>query len=215
MDILAERFRALALVVGPDFSLGRGREGSLPVLTELGAARGIAVNPVSPRRLGRERISSSMIRKLVHAGDVRGAARLLGHPPTVRGPVVRGDGRGRQLGIPTANLAVPAGHCLPPNGIYACLATLPNGSNHAAAVSIGTRPTFGTGPRTVEAFLLDFVGDLYDREITLAFVERLRDELRFDSVAELLAQIDRDVAETRDLIGRFRAPSRAEPVPSA
>jgi riboflavin kinase/FMN adenylyltransferase len=132
------------------------------------------------------------------------AARLLGRYHQVRGVVVRGDGRGGpELGFPTANIEVPPGIALPGVGIYACLYERSDGSVHGAAVSLGHRPTFHApaGAPLLEAFLLDFDGDLYGEEARVSFVDRLRDERRFDSAGDLVAQMTRDVAAARALLG--------------
>jgi riboflavin kinase / FMN adenylyltransferase len=144
-----------------------------------------------------EIISSTHIRGLVAAGDVAAAARFLGAPFHMRGPVTHGDKRGRTLGYPTANLVPDARLVVPDHGIYACRAEL-DGETHIAAVNVGVRPTFKTGRGLlVEAFLLDFDRDIYDRELRLDFLERLRGERRFDSVEALVEQMGRDVSETR------------------
>jgi riboflavin kinase/FMN adenylyltransferase len=144
-----------------------------------------------------EIISSTHIRGLVAAGDVAAAGRFLGSPFHMRGPVAHGDKRGRTLGFPTANLVPDPRLVVPDHGIYACCASV-DGQEHVAAVNVGVRPTFKTGRGLlVEAFLLDFEGDIYDRELRLDFLERLRGERRFDSVEALVEQMGRDVAETR------------------
>jgi len=143
------------------------------------------------------------VRTLVAAGDVEGAAVLLGRPHQVRGPVVTGDHRGgAELGFPTANLEIPADICLPAPGIYAGWYQRPDGSRHMSAVSVGRRPTFygADGELLVEAFLLDFTGDLYGEPARLSFTHRLRDELAFDSVDALVAQMGRDVEQARTLL---------------
>jgi riboflavin kinase/FMN adenylyltransferase len=150
--------------------------------------------------------SSTKIREFLLEGRVDGARLLLGRPFEITGAVVRGAGRGRGLGIPTANLR-PEGELLPRTGIYAGRARTLDGSgdaaagSHAAAISVGTNPTFvpGTGELTVEAYLLDFDGDLYDRRLRLELLARLRDERRFASVDELLVQIHKDIARTREI----------------
>jgi riboflavin kinase/FMN adenylyltransferase len=143
--------------------------------------------------------SSTEVRRRLAAGDVAGAAELLGRPHELRGVVEKGDQRGRDLGYPTANIAVPADILVPAPGIYAGWYD----GGQAAAVSVGRRPTFkdGDAPVVVEAYLLDFAGDLYGHPARLSFVCRLRDEERFDSVDELLAQMARDVEATRSALG--------------
>jgi riboflavin kinase/FMN adenylyltransferase len=206
---LVEGLDARLVVVGEDFHFGHGRKGNVALLNEMGAVAGFAVDGValsSEAGIGNDRapaVSSTRVRTLVAQGDVEGAALLLGRPHQVRGPVVSGDRRGgAELGFPTANLDIPADICLPAPGIYAGWYERPDGSRHRAAVSAGRRPTFygPDGDLLVEAFLLDFSGDLYGEQARLSFVHRLRDELAFDSVDELTDQMGRDVARTRELL---------------
>jgi riboflavin kinase/FMN adenylyltransferase len=172
------------VAAGDGFRFGRGRAGDLALLAGLG---------FDVRRVPLvENISSSHIRKLLHAGDVTNAAQLLGRPTEVEGIVVHGDHRGRLLGFPTANLQTPPDVLVPKLGIYAG-ATL----GHRAAVSIGTNPTYGGTERRAEAHLLDFDGDLYGQRLVVELWEHLRDEAKFSSEAELVAAIAADCAQTR------------------
>jgi len=175
---------AETVAAGETFRFGRGREGDLDLLDRLG---------FDVRRVPLvENVSSSRVRELVHAGDIEHAATVLGRPPEVEGTVVRGDGRGRELGFPTANLDVPEGLLIPPDGVYAGWTR-----DKRAAVSIGTNPHFDGVERRVEAHLLDFDGDLYGERLVVELWERLRDERAFESEADLVAQIAADVAATR------------------
>lgn len=175
---------AEVVVAGQGFRFGRGRAGDLDLLARLGFdAR--AVPPV-------EGVSSTEIRRSLRAGDIAGAARLLGRPPEVDGTVVAGDARGGTLGFPTANVAVRPDLLVPAHGIYAGSA-----AGHRAAVSIGTNPHYGGQEQRIEAFLLDFAGDLYGRRLVVELWERLRDERVFAGEAELVEQIARDVEATR------------------
>ena len=172
------------VVAGANFRFGRGRSGDLELLRRLGLdARSVPLV---------EGVSSTRIRDLLRAGEVERAARLLGRPAEVDGTVVAGDARGGTLGFPTANLRPEAGLLVPGYGIYAGVA-----DGHRAAISIGTNPHYGGGERRIEAFLLDFDGDLYGRKLRLELWQRLRDERAFESEAELVAQIGRDVEATR------------------
>ena len=175
---------AETVVAGEDFRFGRARQGDLALLESLG----FATRPVPLL----ENVSSTRIRELVRDGDVQAAAQLLGRPVEVEGIVVTGDARGGTLGFPTANLDVRPELLVPQNGIYAGAA----GENRAA-VSIGTNPHYGGSERRVEAFLLDFVGDLYGRRLIVELWERLRDEQSFESEQALIDQIARDVERTR------------------
>jgi riboflavin kinase/FMN adenylyltransferase len=175
---------AETVVAGVDFRFGRARQGDLMLLESLG----FATRPVALL----ENVSSTRIRELVREGDVRGAARLLGRPVEVEGIVVTGDARGGTLGFPTANLDVRPELLVPQNGIYAGAV-----GETRAAVSIGTNPHYGGSERRVEAFLLDFEGDLYGRRLIVELWEWLRDEHSFESEQALIDQIARDVERTR------------------
>jgi riboflavin kinase/FMN adenylyltransferase len=182
-------FGTKVVVAGEGFRFGAGRRGDLELLRGLG----LDVRPV-PILAG---VSSSRIRELLRDGDVRGAAALLGRPPEVEGVVVAGDQRGGTLGFPTANLAPPAGILVPAHGIYAGVADPGSGRRHRTALSIGVNPHYGGVERRIEAFLLDFEGDLYGERVRLELWERLRDERAFGSEAELVEQIARDVEAAR------------------
>ena len=204
---LVDGLDARLVVVGEDFHFGHGRKGNVALLTEMGGVSGFVVDGVALSSEGgadgSPPVSSTRIRNLVADGDVAAAAVLLGRPHQVRGPVVTGDRRGgAELGFPTANLDIPADICLPAPGIYAGWYERPDGSRHRTAISIGRRPTFygADGELLVEAYLLDFSGDLYGEPARLSFVERLRDELAFDSVDDLVTQMGRDVERTRAVL---------------
>jgi riboflavin kinase/FMN adenylyltransferase len=184
------------IVVGPDFHFGHRAEGDVEKLRARGQRDGFLVDVVTPIDADGAIVSSTRIRNLLLAGEVEAARRLLGRPYSLRGRVVRGDKRGRALGFPTINLALPKERLLPRDGIYAIWAEMGEGRFKAAA-SLGVRPTFGGGQRVLEAYLLDFSGESYGDEVEVAFVKRLRDELAFASPAELSAQIARDVEETK------------------
>jgi riboflavin kinase/FMN adenylyltransferase len=172
------------VAAGDGFRFGHGRAGDLDLLARLG---------FDVRRVPLvDNVSSSHIRALLATGDVVNAAQLLGRPAEVEGTVVTGDQRGEELGFPTANLAVPPDLLVPALGIYAGSAL-----GHRAAISIGTNPHYGGTERRVEAFLLDFAGDLYGQRLVVELWERLRDEAAFGSEAELVEAIENDVARTR------------------
>ena len=202
MKQLKDQLDVRHLVLGYDSTLGKNREGNATRLAEIGLELGYTVETVSA--LGDESgvISSTEIRKLVTVGNVSEAARLMGHPYRLQGLVAYGDQRGRTIGFPTANLNYAHEKVVPASGIYACWATV-RGEKYAAAVNIGTNPTFTPDKQTlsVEAYLLNFNQDIYDETVTLEFVQRLRDELKYDSVAALIEQIRRDVEQTRKLLG--------------
>jgi riboflavin kinase/FMN adenylyltransferase len=175
---------AKVIVVGESFRFGRAATGSPALLRELG----FDVRTVATL----EGVSSTNVRSLLREGDVESAAGLLGRPPELEGTVVLGDQRGGTLGYPTANLSVPADLLVPAYGIYAGAAL-----GHRAAISIGVNPHYGGDERRIEPYLLDFEGDLYGRRLVVELWRRLRDERAFSSEAELVAQITRDVEETR------------------
>lgn len=184
---------------GEDFAFGHKRQGDVAFLRRRGPVFGFTVQ-VTPRMdLDGHPLASRVIRDLIAAGDVESASRLLDHLPVVSGTVVRGAARGRELGYPTANLAVPAFKLIPKSGVYAGFADL-DGERHVAAISVGHNPTFGSNPLGVEGYLLDFDRDIYDRRLTYEFARRLRDEIKFDSVEPLISQMGVDVATTRRLL---------------
>jgi riboflavin kinase/FMN adenylyltransferase len=184
------------IFVGTDFQFGHDRGGDVRTLSAAGSKHAFECVVVPPVTQGGEIVSSTRVRNALLAGDVEDAARLLGRPYSVKGMVVHGDKRGRALGFPTINLAVPPERLLPRDGIYA-MSVRVRDEEVVAAASLGVRPTFGGGDRTLEAYLLDWEGDVYGDDIEAAFVKRLRDELRFASAEELSAQIARDVEATR------------------
>lgn len=195
--VLVRALQATAVRVGENFRFGRDAGGTPTLLQESPAFETVVV-PVL-RRAG-ESVSSTRIRELVARGAVGEAAELLGSPFALAGEVEHGEKRGRELGYPTANLVPIAGHALPAHGVYACRANLQDGRALPAAVSIGIRPQFETALGVlVEAYLLDFSGDLYGQRLELEFLARLRGEERFDGVESLIAQMERDVEDTRRL----------------
>jgi riboflavin kinase/FMN adenylyltransferase len=196
-EILVGRLGVEELVIGYDHGFGRDREGDPASLERMGRELGFSVDVVSPVSAGGSAISSSRIRGLLSKGDVEAAARCLGRPYSIRGIVVRGDGRGRQLGFPTANLQVVGGDKLiPPPGIYAVRGVLRSGS-HAGALHLGPRPTFKGSPPSIELHLVDFEGEIYGEEVRVDFVDRLRGVEPFTTVDALVRQIRSDVEAAR------------------
>jgi riboflavin kinase/FMN adenylyltransferase len=195
-DVLVERLHAAVVVVGRNFRFGHRAAGDTALLTVLGSRFGFTVSDSPLLADGDTTFSSTYVRACVAAGDVASAARALGREHRVEGVVVRGDQRGRELGYPTANLETHPYAAVPADGIYA--AWLVRGKERLpAAVSIGTNPTFSGRERRVEAYVLDFDGDLYGEHVALDFVAHLRPTLPFDTVDALVAQIGQDVEETR------------------
>lgn len=195
--LLQEHFGMRGMIVGPDFAMGRDREGTVERVTALGQEMGFSLTVVQPLfdEAGRA-VRSTAVRESLARGDVVDVAKLLGRRFMLKGVVVRGAARGAKLGFPTANLQVGEDLAVPRDGIYATWAVV-GGHRFMAATSVGMRPTFGEIDRTVEAYLLEFEDDIYDQEVRLEFVERLRDEVKYDTVEELQAQVKIDVAETK------------------
>jgi riboflavin kinase/FMN adenylyltransferase len=198
--VLHRGLGADAVVVGSNFRFGRGRAGDVATLRRQGEALGFRVLEVPPVLVDGERVSSSRIREALARGDAGAATALLGRPYCVEGRVGRGDGRGRTIGVPTANLE-PANQTLPALGVYAAWCWAGRAAaGTATVVNIGRRPTFGGGAVSVEAHLLDFDGDLYGQAMSLAFVSRLREERKFSGKDALVAQIGEDIRAARDVL---------------
>jgi riboflavin kinase/FMN adenylyltransferase len=205
LDGLASGLDLRAVVMTPDSAFGRARSGTLARVTEIGVDRGFDAIAVSPAVVDGAVVSSSRIREALAAGEAEAAARLLGAAALLRGMVIHGDARGRELGFPTANLAFDYHPALPALGIYLGRVTVPTrgvGPGHPALVSIGVRPTFhDRGHVLVEVYLLDWEGDLYDATLDVEVIARLRDERRFDSTDALIEQMQHDEADARRRIG--------------
>ncbi|MCL5043788.1 MAG: bifunctional riboflavin kinase/FAD synthetase [Deltaproteobacteria bacterium] len=195
---LAAKIGAQIVVVGHNVSFGHNRAGDAAALRELGRALGFETVVVGPVKAGTLEVSSTLIRRFVQSGEVRRARELLGRNYFIRGTVVRGRGRGRLLGFPTINLELES-ECVPADGIYATLAGF-NGSHYPSVTSIGFRPTFNETERAVEAHLIDFSDLLYGRRIKLEFVERLREERKFDSPQALAERMRLDVEQARAVL---------------
>jgi riboflavin kinase/FMN adenylyltransferase len=201
-QVVRQRLAARALVEGPNFGFGRGREGNVATLRQLCNEAGLALTVLPPQRLDGADVSSSRVRKLLLAGDVAGAVRLLGRPHRLHGTVGIGERRGRTLGFPTANLE-RLETLAPGNGVYAVRVPL-EGRTWPGAANVGPNPTFGEDARKVEVHLIGFAGDLYGRPLAVDFVERLRDTRPFAGVAELREQLQRDVEQARQLVAEAR-----------
>ena len=196
--LLVEEARMRLLVVGEDFRLGRGGEGTVEVLTGLGEELGFEVIPVPLLGDGDNHVSSTRVREALEAGEMESVSQLLGHPFLLRGPVLHGDERGREIGFPTLNVGVSADRWLPPNGVYVTRAYAGEREFHACT-NIGVRPTFDGEPkRLVETHLLDFEGDLYGEVVTIELLHHLRAEQKFNGIEQLSEQIQRDLVATRE-----------------
>lgn len=197
--VLVQKLQARHVVVGEGFTFGRRQAGTVELLQQLGKVHGFEVHAIAPVRVDGIHVSSTKIREFVSEGKMDGAQLLLGHPYELVGSVVRGDGRGAKLGFPTANLE-PQNEQLPGTGVYAAIASGPF-QDHPAAVNVGYTPTFGGSALKIEAHLLDYRGgQLYGQTLHLAFIKKLRDEQKFQGVEQLTEQIQRDVAEARQVL---------------
>ncbi len=205
MQRLKTRLGLRALVVGPNFTLGRNREGNIPRLEEIGQELGYRVVVVDPLVEDGTVVSSSEVRQALQSGNVTRAAELLGRRYSVSGEVVHGDGRGRSIGLPTANLLVWPQRILPANGVYATWVVL-DGRRLPSVTNVGVRPTFANQPETpqVEAHLLDFNRDLYGKEIAIEFVEYLRPEEWFPSAEAMMEVVKKDIERSREVFANAR-----------
>jgi riboflavin kinase/FMN adenylyltransferase len=202
--VLVEKLHASAVVVGENFRFGNGGKGTVASLTADGRRWGFSVEPFPLQGTSSTTWSSTYVRSCVSAGDIASANEALGREHRIHGVVVRGDQRGRAIGYPTANLEPLPWSAVPADGIYAGRLVRGSGTKAEelpAAISIGTNPTFAGAERRVEAFVLDFEGDLYGEHVGLSFTARLRDTLRFDDVEALTAQMALDVERTRERVG--------------
>jgi riboflavin kinase/FMN adenylyltransferase len=198
-ELLVEQLHVAAVVVGENFTFGQGAQGDVTLLRTLGSRFGFTAEGESLVSEDHLVYSSTYIRACIDAGDVVAAEHALGRPHRLEGIVVRGDGRGRDLGFPTANLSTPKFAAVPADGVYACR-FLQGGQVRDAAVSVGTNPTFSGRERRVEAFVLDVHEDFYGQRVALDFVARLRGQLKFDSSDALVEQMRLDVEEARRLL---------------
>jgi riboflavin kinase/FMN adenylyltransferase len=199
MSLIKKQLKMRSIIVGPDFALGRGREGNINLLRALGREMQFSVEVIPPYTINGEVVSSTLIRQALVQGDMRRVEKLMGRYFHLRSKVIISDKRGRVLGFPTANLDIEPQQALPGNGIYATIAQI-DGKQFPSATNIGIRPTFGKGEKTVETHLLNYKGDLYGKEIRVEFVQKLRDEQRFPSSEELKAQIEKDVREVEAIL---------------
>lgn len=211
-EILWDALRVHSIYVGPYLSFGRDRQGDVRLLQSLGRALGFHVGVVDPIVIGQDRVSSTRIRQLIAHGHLHDAATLLGRQHFLTGQVIPGDKRGRELGFPTANLTYE-GAQLPPAGVYAVWARLPDGSRQPAVMNIGVRPTFDGDALSLEVHLLDWEGDLYGEDLAVSLVAQIRGEIAFEDPKRLRLQIRRDVRRARELLGVPRPPKGA-PAPT-
>ncbi len=198
--VLVEEARLRLLLVGENFALGRGREGTVERLRAIGADAGFEVMAVPLLAASEDGISSTRVRKALAEGAMELVSQLLGRPFSLRGPVLRGDERGRTIGFPTLNIGTSADQALPPNGVYVTRVELGE-ARYPGTTNIGTQPTFDGTRRRVETHVLDYAGDAYGQVVRIELLRRLRDERKFEGVEALVAQIGDDVAATRAYFG--------------
>jgi riboflavin kinase/FMN adenylyltransferase len=200
-DVLVEWLQVSEVWVGANFLFGRDRGGNFSLLRALGGRYGFRTEKIEPVRYKEFVVSSTRVRRLVAEGRVDEAGALLGHHYFLDGSVVRGEGRGRQIGVPTANIQTD-NELVPLDGVYATVVTL-DGVVHSAVTNVGVRPTFGEGERVIETHVFDLAEDLYGRTFRLSFISRLRGEQQFADIEALRAQIDVDCRQARDLFSRI------------
>jgi len=198
-EVILGRIKAKGVVVGHDFCFGRQAKGDISFLKRISAQRGFFVESVDPVIHQGMVVSSTCLRGMIRSGDVAGAARLLPHPFRLQGPVVHGMSRGRTLGFPTANIR-PDKSLLPAYGVYAVQVHLGKQA-YPGVANIGDNPTFGDEGVSLEVFIFDFQGDIYGSELMVEFIERLRDEIRFENKGQLIAQIEKDCRDARTILG--------------
>jgi riboflavin kinase/FMN adenylyltransferase len=197
-EYLCRRIGARVIVVGHNVSFGHARAGNAEVMQQLGCELGFETTIIGPIERGGMVVSSTRVREMVAAGEMKGVALLLGRPHFLRGSVVHGRERGRTIGFPTANI-LSRTECLPPDGVYATRVILEEGS-YPSITNIGMRPTFSEPERTIEAHIFDFNRDIYDREVKLEIAERIRPERKFESAQALAAQITSDLKRAREIL---------------
>ncbi len=199
MTLLQKHLKMRALVIGPDFALGKNRQGNIEILTELGKEMEFSVTVVPPLVINGEVVSSTAIREALASGNMEKYHKLTGRYFSLRGKVVAGAGRGGGLGFPTANLDVSKGNAIPADGVYCGLAYI-NGKTYQTMTNIGENPTFGDNERTIESFLIDYKGDLYGHALSVDFICRLREEKKFKNIDELKKQVATDVKRGKEIL---------------
>lgn len=199
--VLVESIGAKAIVVGHDYRFGNSREGNIDFLRQLGEEHGFEVETVGGIRVNDAVVSSTAIRQMIAGGKIKDANKLLGRLFEVSGEVITGQKRGIRLGFPTANIRMPS-MASPPTGVYVIEAEV-EGKRYGGAANLGYNPTFGNTELSLEAHLFDFNGDIYGKTITIKFIDRLREEIRFPGPAELIAQIGKDVASAKKILSEM------------
>ncbi len=201
VSLLQKYLRMRGLVLGPDFSLGRNKEGNVAVLRALGQSMNFSLTVVPEITINGEVVSSTAIRNTLSRGNMRKVHDMLGRYFSLEGRVISGTGRGVELGFPTANLDIDPERALPADGIYATWTYIEN-QRYQSVTNIGKRPTFGESEQTVEVYILNFQGNLYRHELKIDIIKRLRREQRFDTIEELKKQIEEDIKQARAILNR-------------
>jgi riboflavin kinase/FMN adenylyltransferase len=199
LSLLKKYLRMSGLVIGPDFALGRNREGNIDTLNSLGQDMDFSVTAIPPVMIDGEVVSSTAVRKALADGDIKRVLKLLQRPFSLSGRVISGVGRGTKLGFPTANLDIDPQQALPAEGVYATWAYIDNQA-YPSMTNIGRRPTFPGSERTIEVLVLDYSNNLYGHEIRIDVIDRLRGERRFDTAEELTKQIAEDIKRGRAIL---------------
>lgn len=200
VSLLKKYLRLRGLVIGPDFALGKNREGNITTLSALGSEMGFTVHAVQPKKMDGEVASSTAIRNALADGNMQKVTRLFGHPFSLQGQVTTGEHRGVGMGFPTANIDVDARQALPPDGVYATWAYV-EGRKYQSMTNIGRRPTFGMhNKRTVEVYILSYDHEIYGKDLKIELVERLRGEKKFENIEALKQQIAEDVKHGREIL---------------
>jgi len=199
VSLLKKHLRMRGMVIGPDFALGRNREGDADTLHTLGQNMNFSVNVIPPVTINSEVVSSTAIRNALADGDIKRVLALAGRPFSLHGRVIRGTGRGMELGFPTANLDIDSEQALPADGVYATWAYI-NDKLYQSMTNIGKRPTFSGSERTVEVYVPDYYNDLYGYELKIDIIERLRGEVKFNNAEELKKQIAEDVKQGKAIL---------------
>jgi riboflavin kinase/FMN adenylyltransferase len=201
--LLQKHLRMKGLVIGPDFALGKDRQGTTDFLATLGKELGFTVEVVPPKKISGEVVSSTTIRNALSQGDMHKVARLLGHPFSLHGKVTTGEHRGVGMGFPTANIDVDSRQALPPDGVYATRAYIEKRA-YPSVTNVGLRPTFGDShERTVEVYIFDYSSDIYGKDLKIEIIERLRGEKKFEDVEALKRQIVEDVSRSKEILGNL------------
>ncbi len=198
-SLLKKYLRMRGLVIGPDFALGKNREGDAETLPALGQEMGFSLTVIPPLVIDGEVVSSTAIRDALTKGDIKKVAKMTGRPFSLKGRVIPGAGRGITLGFPTANLEINPEQALPADGVYASRVYIESKAR-PSVTNIGQRPTFGSSQKTVEVYILDYSQDLYQKELRIDIIERLRDEKRFSDAEALKKQIAEDVKQVKAIL---------------